>query len=108
MMTGNECADAWKKVIECYDATRGLKVRETAEIITTELGKKKALEVFATVARIKKHDGRISPKNRKAMECVPVNQDNCVIGHKNPMWDAGLDHIHTTHIDQIITVLLES
>lgn len=66
-----------------------------------------AKEVFAVVSKIKQHDGRIYGRNREAMNAIPVNEDCVACDTDNPMFYAGLDHIHTAHINQIITELLK-
>lgn len=39
------------------------------------------------------------------MDNIPINPESIEWNHKNPMIYAGLDDIHTTHIDQMITKL---
>lgn len=73
--------------------------------IVQSFGLKKTKEVFATVAAIKKHDGRIYGKNREYMNSIPVDSKNVEWRIGNPVIYAGLDDIHTTHIDQLITEL---
>ena len=46
-------------------------------------------------------------RNREAMNAIPVNEDCVACDTDNPMFYAGLDHIHTAHINQIITELLK-
>ena len=41
------------------------------------------------------------------MNAIPVNEDCVACDTDNPMFYAGLDHIHTAHINQIITELLK-
>ena len=65
----------------------------------------KTKEVFATVAAIKKHDGRIYGKNREYMNSIPVDSEIVEWRSGNPVVYAGLDDIHTTHINQLITEL---
>ena len=106
MMSINGCAKAWKKVCNCYDETRDENNPcVTMQKIVDELGMEQTREVFATVAKIKEHDGRISAYNRKQLENVVVNPECLING--NPIMYAGLDHIHTAHIDNLITELVK-
>ena len=104
-MTPKECADAWKKVVSIYNETRDTTPATTVKKIVDLLGIRKTKEVFATVASIKKADGRIYGKNREFMESIPVNPECCVWERSNPIIYAGLDDIHTAHINQLITEL---
>lgn len=107
-MQKNECAKAWKQVTKIYDETIDQNdPRITAKRIADELGMNTAKEVFAVVSKIKQHDGRIYGRNREAMNAIPVNEDCVACDTDNPMFYAGLDHIHTAHINQIITELLK-
>lgn len=108
MMTPKECAEAWKTVIKCYDETRVTNnPKVTIEKITEILGIENTKEVFATVAKIKQHDGRIYGENRKYMESITVNPECVIQRNGNPMIYSGLDHIHTAHINNLITQLRE-
>lgn len=105
-MTSKECADAWKEIIQCYDATIEKNNPEiTMKLIIERIGFEKAEEAFATIAAIKKSDGRIYGENRKYMDSVKVNPDSVKRDYANPMLSAGLDHIHTAHISNLITEL---
>lgn len=42
------------------------------------------------------------------MESISVNPDSVVYECGNPMIYAGLDHIHTSHINNLITELREN
>ena len=106
MMTPKECADAWKEVCRIYDETREVdRPDNTMDKILETLGMDKTLEVFATVAAIKKHDGRIYGKNREFMNSIPVNPDSLIWDHSNPMASSYMDHIHTAHISNLISEL---
>ena len=99
MMNAKEIANIWKEVVKIYNNTRENNLPEkTMEEIIRKFGLEKTKEVFATVAAIKKHDGRIYGKNREYMNSIPVDSGN-------PVVYAGLDDIHTTHINQLITEL---
>ena len=78
----------------------------TVSAIYKKFGKAKANEAFATIAEIKKHDGRISQRNRKRLSSIQVNPD-CTVWDRmiNPMIGTDLDYIHTAHIDNMITEL---
>lgn len=102
-----EIAKVWDGIIETYKETipqNNPKV--TVAAIYKKFGKAKTNEAFATIAAIKKHDGRISPRNRKKLSSIPVNPD-CTVWDRivNPMLKTDLDYIHTAHIDNMITEL---
>lgn len=105
MMTQKECVNAWNKVIECYDKTCENGPKATVMAAVDELGMEKTQEVFATIAKIKQRDGRISDINKKAMELISINPDNYKRDGRNPMISSKLDYIHPARIDQIITEL---
>lgn len=69
------------------------------------LGIDNTKEVFATIATIKKYDGRISHINREYTNSIPVNRLCIRPLRDNPVIYAGLDDIHMAHIDQLITEL---
>lgn len=102
-----EIAKIWDGIIETYKETipqNNPKV--TVAAIYRKFGKEKAIEAFATIAEIKKHDGRISQRNRKKLSTIPVNPDCTVWDRRfNPMLKTDLDYIHTAHIDNMITEL---
>lgn len=104
-MTVKECTEAWEKVKEIYGETREGSPKETVDRIVNSIGLEKTKEVFATVAAIKKGDGRIYGKNREYMESIPVNPKATIWSRENPMLYTGLDDIHTAHINQMITEL---
>ena len=106
MMNGTEAKKAWQKVCEIYDATRETnRPAVTMEAIIKELGMEKTREVFAVVSKIKKNDGRIYGKNREFMDSIPTDPAISEWNRENPMIHAGLDHIHTAHISNLITEL---
>ena len=84
---------------------KSIYLKKTMSEIVQSFGLEKTKEVFATVAAIKKHDGRIYGKNREYMNSIPVDSENVEWRSGNPVVYAGLDDIHTTHIDQLITEL---
>lgn len=105
-MDAKECASAWKTVVRCYKDTIGDNNPEiTMERIISELGMESTLTVFAVVAKIKSHDGRIYGKNREFMESIPTDETCTVWNEDNPVLYAGLDDIHTAHINNLITEL---
>lgn len=105
MMTSKECAEAWKEVVRIYHDTRESSPKTTMKKIVDIFGVEKTKEVFATVAAIKKHDGRIYGENRKFTDSIPVNPETVEWKSGNPIMYSGLDDIHTTHINQLITEL---
>lgn len=107
-MRAEECKKEWLKVIRIYEETREQNDPSlTINKILEELGNK-VEEVFATVAAIKKSDGRIYGRNRKYMDSIPVNPASIRWERSNPMLYADLDHIHTAHINQLITALYDA
>ena len=102
----HEIAKIWDGIIETYKETipqNNPKI--TVAAIYRKFGKAKANEAFATIAEIKKHDGRITPWNRKKLSSIPVDQNCTVWDRMNPMLSVDLDYIHTAHIDNMITEL---
>lgn len=102
-----EIAKIWDGIVEIYKETipqNNPKV--TVSAIYKKFGKAKANEAFVTIAEIKKHDGRISQRNRKRLSSIQVNPD-CTVWDRmiNPMIGTDLDYIHTAHIDNMITEL---
>ena len=106
MLNSRECAEAWMQVNKIYDETisyNNPKITMT-EIIAV-LGKPVTTEVFATVAEIKKYDGRITPMNRKRLVGTEINPENAKWERGNRMLYADIDHIHTSHINNLLTEL---
>ena len=105
-MNPEQVAETWKLIVCVF-----LKTRETApantirEILKTGADPADLYETFAVVTQIKKHDGRIYGENRKAMEAITVDPECLVWERPNPVMKAGLDDIHPTHINQLITAL---
>lgn len=106
MMNNKECAKTWKTITKIYEETRTENnPRKTMDQIVMSVGMDATKEAFATVAAIKKHDGRIYGTNRDYMNSIPVNLEAVERKSENPVIHAGLDDIHTTHINQLITEL---
>lgn len=106
MMNANEIADTWKEIVRIYnERSETTTPEETMNEIIHKFGIKKTEIVFATVAAIKKHDGRIYGANRDYMNSIPVDPQIVEWRSGNPVVYAGLDDIHTAHIDQLITEL---
>lgn len=105
MMNANEIASTWKEIVRIYNETRTTTPETTMNEIVGTFGITKTKEVFATVAAIKKHDGRIYGKNREYMNSIPVDPEIVEWKSGNPVIYSGLDDIHTTHINQLITEL---
>lgn len=105
-MTSIEIANTWKEIVKIYNETRETTPPEdTMCDIIHKFGIKKTEEVFATIAAIKKHDGRIYGVNREYMDGISVVTENVERRRENPIIYAGLDDIHTAHINQLITEL---
>ena len=102
-----EIAKTWDGIVDIYKAIISQNnPKFTVTQIYNKFGKQKANEAFATIAEIKKHDGRISQRNRKRLSSIPVNPD-CAVWDRmiNPMIGVDLNYIHTAHIDNMITEL---
>lgn len=104
-MDAKEIASAWKEIVRIYNETREQSPTATMCEIIHKFGVKQTEEVFATIAAIKKHDGRIYGVNRDYMNSIPVDNEIVEWRSGNPVIYAGLDDIHTTHINQLITEL---
>ena len=107
MLDSKQCSEKWKIICQIFDETRLGTPEETAQKIVSSFGINDSLEVFAVVSKLKEHDGRIYGNNRirmSAIETDPIASD-WVAG--NHMRYANIDHIHPTHINQIITELLK-
>ena len=107
MLLNKDCVEKWLRIKEIIKVGMNKHNRPdyTAKEIVDEIGMDDALEVFATVAWIKKHDGRIYGLNRDFMNSIEINTLNAAWNHENNMMSTGLDDIHTAHLDQIITYL---
>ena len=106
LLTKEELRGAWLRVNEIYAETRERnRPGVTAERIVEELGLPAAVQAFAAVAKLKKHDGRIYGKNREAMEAVETAPGADAWEGGNPLLRARLDDIHPSHINDIITSL---
>ena len=105
-MTSQECKKGWDMIINIYNQSKESPSKTIGEVIEV-LGQDVALEVFATVSKIKIHDGRIYGENREFMNKIPVNSESVLWEASNPMIYEGLDRIHPTHINQLITALSE-
>ena len=106
MMTPEECAKAWKTVVQIYKDTRETNPKATIQKIVDTIGLDAAVDVFAVVVYIKKHDGRISEKNKHFMNKIIFNTECVKMKNGNPMLYAGLDAIHPAHINQLVTELI--
>lgn len=106
MMKGKEIKDYWKEIVKIYKETiKQDNPKITMDTIYQRLDKAKVNETFATIAAIKSKDGRISQQNRQKLKSIPVDPDNLVWSSSNPVIYAGVDDIHTSHIDNLITEL---
>ena len=107
MRTPREIAEDWQIIKSVYKETRDETPKETIDMLLTMIPLEDAKETFAVITKIKKHDGRIYGKNREIMEAYPTSLECCEWSNSNPVCKAGLDDIHTTHINQLITELLK-
>lgn len=99
-----QCKDAWEEIIKIYDETRSCNdPKYTMRKIIEKLGFSVTKEVFAVVTVIKKNDGRITPQNRGYLANVRYNPDCIKLDSENVMLKTNLDHIHSSHINNLIT-----
>ena len=105
-MTPKECSIIWREIVLIFQNRKDNETpKEIMENIVQTFGIEKTEEVFATAASIKANDGRIYGENRTYMNSIPVNPDAARWERENYMIHAGLDDIHPTHINQLITEL---
>lgn len=107
MLSQKECAEGWKVVCKVYKETIDENLPElTLSKIVEELGFDITKEIFATIAELKKDDGRLTSKDRDYLAEVRINPDSCVYGYGNPVIHSGIDDIHTSHIHNLISELM--
>lgn len=101
MMNASEANKTWYIVRRIFKDTRELTPKDTILELGKVMSRKDIMEIFAIVTKIKAHDGRIYGKNREVMERYPSDPsiDYTMI--------KGLDDIHTTHINQLISELVK-
>lgn len=106
-ITPKETAEAWVAICRIYDETiDSNNPVNTLDKVIEELGMDKTVYTFAAVSAIKKHDGRIYGRNREYMNSIEVDPLLKEWSHDNPLIETcRLDHIHTAHIDNLITQL---
>lgn len=99
MLTVQEVRDGWARVVEIYNSNRDDTNRpdDAMSLMLNEFGYDKTREIFATIAKIKQHDGRIYGANREFMDETPTNPE---IGYMSRI--GHLDDIHPAHINQLI------
>lgn len=105
MMNAKEIANVWKEIVKISNETREATPKTTINEIIDKFGMENTKEVFATVSAIKKHDGRIYGNNRDYMNSIPTDPQITEWRSGNPVIYSGLDDIHTTRINQMITEL---
>lgn len=100
-------ADEWNLLKEAYDETRGQDPKKTLEVLQDVLdGNLDILKItLSAYAAIRKHDGRISEKNREYYKEAPTLPDAVKWESGNPVISMGLDDIHPANVDQIMTAL---
>lgn len=104
MLNKSELAANWKQIVAIYRKTIEFNNPEfTVKKITEALGIEASVETFAVVTRLKKNDGRISGENRNFMNRIMVDEDAVKWERGNPMIYTGLDDIHTSHVNNLIT-----
>ena len=108
-LEAKQVANIWKRICEIYDETRETNRPDvTMEKILYEIDMNGVLEAFSAITKYKKHDGRIYGNNRKEMEMIETDPLLEECSHNNPLVNTyKLDHIHTAHINNLITELLK-
>ena len=109
MMSAKEYTNAWKIVNKIYDETISENNPEvTMKEIISELGLENTIEVFAAITAIKDYfrDSRISDRNKSIMCDVSILPECEEWNSKNPLMSVDIDHIHTTHINNLLNVLV--
>lgn len=105
MMNNEQIANAWKEIVSIHKSEMNETPETEINKIIRNIGLKNTKEVFATIAAIKKNDGRIYGKNREYINTISINQEATEWKNSNPIIYAGIDDIHSTHINQMIEVL---
>ena len=107
-MNGKECAANWKIIVSIYkeDIKKDdARPDHTMGRILGEMDIESARAAFAAVAAVKPYDGRISPWNRKFLAEASLPDECMAWDHSNPMVYAGVDDIHMSHVDNLVTQL---
>lgn len=99
------CRIIWDDLIEKFNVNYS--PRMTIEMMMTSVLLHDLEQTFAAVAKIKSYDGRISSNNRSLLSENDLHPTVAEQTHDNPLFYDGLDRIHSTHINQMITALYE-
>lgn len=103
-----ELISGWNTIKEAYDATRAENNPETtAKEILGHMSYEEFYCVMNAFVHIKKGDGRLSNRNRSMLCAHDKYRDFFEWDRENPFIRAGLDHIHTAHIDNLISAVLK-
>lgn len=97
------CRLIWDDVIEAFDSNST--PRKTMETVLNRVILYDLKQTFAVIAKLKPGDERISSSNRDWLSKCATHPVATTLSHENPMFNCGLDTIHTTHIDQMIDAL---
>ena len=107
-MNGKECAENWKKIVSAYkenirsgDSRPDHMMDKILDVMDIE----SAYVAFAAVAAVKSHDKRISPWNRDFLAKASIPDECKDWDPGNPMVYAGIDEIHMSHVDNLVTKL---
>lgn len=106
-MTTRELAEVWKGLVKIYKETRFTTAdpRDCIRQATSRYGREAVLETLAAVAALKIGDGRIYPENRAFLKNVEFEPMAGRWDNRNHLIYAGIDTIHTAHINQLIEAL---
>ncbi len=105
MRTSKELASYWEQLVCFKQITES--PSETVDMALKAISYDALAETLAAVAKIKSHDGRIYGTSRDFVNSIEVDPVAVMISHDNALFNAGLDNIHPTHIDQIIKELIK-
>ncbi len=78
---------------------------ETVKYVIKKRGKRHVLNCLYAYIKIRPSEGRISRDNRDYLLRSGYADNNLAEWNENPVIRMGLDNIHPTHIDQIISEL---
>lgn len=108
MMNSKTACKIWKDLVSIYkkDVGNGTP-KATVKKLIDKWGLWNTKQIFAIITAIKEHDGRISVENREKLSQIPVDPACTKWDSNNQLVYAGVDEIHTSHINQMISAIFE-
>ena len=108
----------YDQIVSSYRETEDNKASTTVKIILDKMSLLEAAIGLRAYAEFKKHDGRISERNRDWLRLITISEDidwvvfSADYGYEHAFRQYGrdmkypsLDEVHPAHIDNVITVL---